>query len=78
MEKPMPEETEHILAIIKRGFLTILLSIVFLVFIVFILPGLTSPLLIGGDELLKGYFAPVYSGIALLCALVVMKRDNKQ
>lgn len=74
----MSEETERILARIKRGFLTILLSIVFFAFIVFILPGLTSPLLIGGDGVLNSYFAPVYSGIALLCALVVMKRDNKQ
>ena len=74
----MSEETERILARIKRGFLTILLSICICIFNIYILGNLTSPLLIGGDGVLNSYFAPVYSGIALLCALVVMKRDNKQ
>lgn len=73
----MTEETERLQAGIKRAFLTILLSIVILIFNLYILGNLTNVLLIGGDEVLKSYFAPVYSGIALLCALVIMKRDKQ-
>ena len=77
MSEETEREAERILAGIKRAFLTILLSIGILIFNLYIFGNVTDALLIGGDGLLNSYFAPVYSGLALLCALVIMKRDKQ-